>query len=160
MRPTAILPTYEEKSSEVISICGSPSSTGGAGMVSIMVSSRMFMSVVGLRQSSDIQFCFAEPNTVGKSSWSSLALRLNIRSKTISCTSSGRQLGLSTLFTTTIGLSPISMAFCNTNRVCGIGPSNASTSNRHPSAMFNTRSTSPPKSACPGVSIMFILHPL
>ena len=104
-----------------------------------------------------IQFCLAEPYIVGKSSWSSVALRLNISSNTISFTSSGRQLGLSTLFITTTGLSPIRMAFCSTKRVCGIGPSKASTRSRHPSAIFSTRSTSPPKSACPGVSIMFIL---
>ena len=92
----------------------------------------------------------------GKSNCSSVALRSHIRSKTISYTSSGRQLGLSTLFTTTRGFKPISRAFCNTKRVCGMGPSKASTRRMHPSAMFSTRSTSPPKSECPGVSMMFI----
>src|SRR5881296_2118968 len=33
----------------------------------------------------------------------------------------------------------------------------ASTSSRQPSAMLSTRSTSPPKSACPGVSMMLIV---
>ena len=44
--------------------------------------------------------------------------------------------------------------------VCGIGPSAASTSRRQPSAMDRTRSTSPPKSAWPGVSIRLICRPL
>ena len=45
------------------------------------------------------------------------------------------------------------MAFCSTKRVWGMGPSKASTSSSTPSAIFSTRSTSPPKSAWPGVSI-------
>ena len=59
-----------------------------------------------------------------------------------------------------MGRSPICRAFCNTKRVCGIGPSKASTSSRQPSAILSTRSTSPPKSECPGVSIMLILQSL
>jgi len=43
-----------------------------------------------------------------------------------------------------------------TNLVCGIGPSAASTSTRTPSTMLRMRSTSPPKSAWPGVSTMLI----
>ena len=39
----------------------------------------------------------------------------------------------------------------------GIVPSKASTSSSTPSHMLSTRSTSPPKSACPGVSMMLIL---
>ena len=81
-------------------------------------------------------------------------------SKTSSCTSSGRQLGLSTLLITTIGLSPRASAFSSTKRVCGMVPSSASTSSSTPSAMFSTRSTSPPKSAWPGVSIILIFTPL
>ena len=42
---------------------------------------------------------------------------------------------------------------------CGIGPSKASTRSRHPSAILSTRSTSPPKSECPGVSIILIFVP-
>ena len=117
------------------------------------------MLSVGCFQSSLIHPFLAEPYTTGKSSWSSVALSENIRSNTISYTSSGRQLGLSTLFTTTMGLSPICNAFCSTNRVCGIGPSKASTSSRHPSAILSTRSTSPPKSECPGVSMILIFVP-
>ena len=48
--------------------------------------------------------------------------------------------------------------FFNTSLVCGIAPSNASTNKSTPSTVFNTLSTSPPKSACPGVSTMLILH--
>ena len=96
---------------------------------------------------------------MGKSSCSSSASRLNIRSKTCSCTKSGVQFSLSTLLTTTMGLSPNSMALPRTKRVWGMGPSKASTSNSTASAIFNTRSTSPPKSAWPGVSIKLILTP-
>ena len=49
------------------------------------------------------------------------------------------------------------MIFFNTSLVCGIAPSNASTNNNTPSTVFKTLSTSPPKSACPGVSTIFIL---
>ena len=59
-----------------------------------------------------------------------------------------------------MGLRPICSAFCKTNRVCGMGPSKASTSSMQPSAMLSTRSTSPPKSECPGVSMMLILTSL
>ena len=121
---------------------------------------RSVRSVVGFFQSSDIHPFFALPYRVWKSNCSSVALRLHMRSKTSSCTSSGRQLSLSTLLMTTMGLSPNSSAFCSTKRVCGIGPSKASTSSNTPSAILRTRSTSPPKSACPGVSITLILVPL
>ena len=50
----------------------------------------------------------------------------------------------------------ISEIFPNTNLVCGIGPSAASVSKITPSAIPKTLSTSPPKSACPGVSTIFI----
>ena len=122
-----------------------------------MTSNKWVTSSVGLFQSSAIQPFFADPYTVGKSSCSSVASRLNIRSNTCSCTRSGVQFSLSTLFTTTIGLSPSSIALPSTKRVCGMGPSKASTSNNTASAIFNTRSTSPPKSAWPGVSIKLIL---
>ena len=84
---------------------------------------------------------------VTKSNWSSVASKLNIKSNTCSWTISGVQFSLSTLFTTTIGFSPKEIAFPNTNRVWGIAPSKASTSSKTPSAIFKTRSTSPPKSA-------------
>ena len=126
----------------------------------MIASIKSVRSVFGLRQSVLIQPCLALPYSVWKSNWSSVALRLHMRSKTSSCTSSGRQFSLSTLLITTIGFRPISKAFCSTNRVCGIAPSKASTSSSTPSAMFSTRSTSPPKSACPGVSMMLIFVPL
>ena len=48
-----------------------------------------------------------------------------------------------------------SSALRSTKRVCGSGPSLASTSSSAPSTIVSPRSTSPPKSACPGVSMMF-----
>jgi len=50
-----------------------------------------------------------------------------------------------------------SRVFFTTKRVCGSGPSLASTSSKAPSTRLRLRSTSPPKSACPGVSTMLIL---
>src|SRR5438067_852298 len=60
---------------------------------------------------------------------------------------------------TTMGRRPNSNALRSTKRVCGSGPSAASTSSSAPSAMRRTRSTSPPKSAWPGVSMMLTLVP-
>ena len=51
---------------------------------------------------------------------------------------------------TTIGVSRRSSALRSTNRVCGSGPSDASTSSITPSTIDSVRSTSPPKSAWPG----------
>ena len=48
----------------------------------------------------------------------------------------------------------------STNLVPGSGPSAASTSSSTPSTMVRVRSTSPPKSAWPGVSTMLILRAL
>ena len=48
-------------------------------------------------------------------------------------------------------------ALRSTKRVCGSGPSDASTSSTMPSTMDRPRSTSPPKSAWPGVSMMLIV---
>src|SRR5262245_51412282 len=71
-------------------------------------------------------------------------------------TSLMRASGRSTLFTTRITGSFASSAFRSTKRVCGSGPSLASTSSSTPSTIVRPRSTSPPKSACPGVSTMLI----
>ena len=71
-------------------------------------------------------------------------------------TSSTRASGRSTLLTTRITRSRASSALRRTNRVCGSGPSLASTSSSTPSTIRRPRSTSPPKSACPGVSTMLI----
>ena len=57
---------------------------------------------------------------------------------------------------TTIGGSRRSSALRSTKRVCGSGPSEASTSSMTPSTIDSVRSTSPPKSAWPGVSTMLI----
>jgi hypothetical protein len=65
-----------------------------------------------------------------------------------------RASGRSTLLTTQITGSLASSAFRRTKRVCGIGPSEESTSSRMPSTIVSARSTSPPKSAWPGVSTM------
>src|SRR5690348_597318 len=62
----------------------------------------------------------------------------------------------STLLTTRMTGSRASSALRNTKRVWGSGPSLASTSRSTPSTMVRPRSTSPPKSACPGVSTMLI----
>ena len=67
-----------------------------------------------------------------------------------------RASGRSILLTTTIGRRPSASALPVTNLVCGIGPSAASTSRITPSTMTRMRSTSPPKSAWPGVSTMLM----
>ncbi len=82
------------------------------------------------------------------------------RSSTSSTTSAGRAPGRSILFTTTMGRLPRASAFFRTKRVCGIQPSKASTSKRTPSTIIRIRSTSPPKSAWPGVSTILIFTPL
>ena len=94
---------------------------------------------------------------MGKSNCSSLAPKLAKRSKTSSSALSGSASCLSTLFNTTMGLSPSERAFEVTNFVCGIGPSAASTNSTTPSTIESIRSTSPPKSACPGVSTILNL---
>src|SRR5215469_17355346 len=95
----------------------------------------------------------------GKSSCASLAPSLSNRSKVWSTTQAGRLPDRSILFTTTIAFSPWASALRVTKRVCGMGPSTASTSSSTPSTMDSTRSTSPPKSACPGVSTMLMRVP-
>ena len=77
-----------------------------------------------------------------------------------SITSSGLASGLSILLIHTITGRFNSNALRSTNFVCGIAPSNASTTRITPFTIFNTRSTSPPKSACPGVSMILIFVPL
>ena len=58
-----------------------------------------------------------------------------------------------------MGLRPSASALRVTKRVCGIGPSTASTSSSTRSTIDSTRSTSPPKSAWPGVSTMLTWVP-
>ena len=61
-----------------------------------------------------------------------------------------RASGRSILLITRITGSRASSALRRTNRVCGSGPSQASTSSSTPSTIVSPRSTSPPKSAWPG----------
>ncbi|CAM4062270.1 hypothetical protein HEMA109418_07515 [Helcobacillus massiliensis] len=70
-----------------------------------------------------------------------------------------RASGRSTLLTTRITGSFAASALRSTKRVCGSGPSEESTSSTTPSTMDRARSTSPPKSACPGVSITLMVIP-
>src|SRR5918998_1255815 len=63
-----------------------------------------------------------------------------------------RASGRSTLFTHRITGGPASSALRRTKRVWGSGPSEASTRSITPSTIVRPRSTSPPKSAWPGVS--------
>ena len=65
-----------------------------------------------------------------------------------------RASGRSTLLMTRITGSRDSSALRSTKRVCGSGPSEASTSSSTPSTIVSERSTSPPKSEWPGVSTM------
>ena len=58
-----------------------------------------------------------------------------------------------------MGRRPRASAFLVTKRVCGIGPSCASISSTTPSTIDSARSTSPPKSAWPGVSTMLMCVP-
>jgi hypothetical protein len=58
-----------------------------------------------------------------------------------------------------MGFKPRASAFLVTKRVWGMGPSCASISSTTPSTMDKARSTSPPKSACPGVSTMLMCVP-
>ena len=67
--------------------------------------------------------------------------------------------GLSILLMTISGVSFSSRALRSTNLVWGRGPSEASTRRSTPSTIFKVRSTSPPKSAWPGVSTMLIFTP-
>ena len=60
------------------------------------------------------------------------------------------------LTTSTTGMSALS-ALRSTKRVWGSGPSEASTSSTMPSTIDRPRSTSPPKSAWPGVSMMLMV---
>ena len=68
-----------------------------------------------------------------------------------------RASGRSILLITRITGSRASSALRSTKRVCGSGPSEASTSSSTPSTIVRPRSTSPPKSAWPGVSMMLSL---
>jgi len=119
----------------------------------------------GCRSTSwSVSSCFAIPffptaYSTGKSICSSVASRSINRSYISSKTSVILASARSILLTTTIILNPAVSAFLSTKRVWGRGPSEASTSNIAPSTMDSARSTSAPKSACPGVSRIFTLIP-
>ena len=129
-------------------------------MYLIIVSKSGFMFSIFSSTSSAAIPCFADANTKGHSRTDSSAPSSMNKSRTSSTTSSGLASGLSTLLMQTITGRLSSKDFFNTNLVCGIGPSKASTSRTTPFTIFKTRSTSPPKSACPGVSMMLIFVPL
>ena len=65
---------------------------------------------------------------------------------------SGREPGRSILLITTMGLRPSASALVGHEAVWGIGAFDPSTSSSAIDHGKHTRSTSPPKSACPGVS--------
>ena len=125
-----------------------------------MASNRGRRSLPGCRQSRVAVPVRPEANTTGLSSCSLVASSSSSSSRVSSTTSSGRASGRSILFTTMITGRDSSRAFFSTNRVWGMGPSKASTSSSTPPTIFSTRSTSPEKSAWPGVSTMLILTPL
>ncbi len=111
----------------------------------------------GVVWSSDAVPALALVKTIGNSSWSSAASRSRNSSSTSWTTSSMRASGRSILLMTSTTGSRPSSALRSTKRVWGSGPSEASTSSSTPSTIVSPRSTSPPKSACPGVSMMFNL---
>src|SRR3989344_1500486 len=100
--------------------------------------------------------CLPIAYITGKSACSLEAPSSRNSSSTCSSARTGSAAGLSILLITTMGLRPSSSDFLRTKRVCGMGPSCASTTRRTESIERNTRSTSEPKSACPGVSTMLI----
>src|SRR5665648_393048 len=100
----------------------------------------------------------ASRSSPGTSSCRSAA-RPSSRSVDSCTTSSMRASDRSTLLTTSTTGSLASSALRSTKRVCGNGPSEASTSSSTPSTMERPRSTSPPKSAWPGVSMMLMVTP-
>ena len=102
---------------------------------------------VGRPRACSAAFCASASRSVATSS---------NRSWLSETTSAIRASGRSVLLTTSITGRCAANALRNTNRVCGSGPSEASTSSSTPSTMDRPRSTSPPKSAWPGVSMTLI----
>ena len=163
-RPTPMRPTKVEKSmAEICSCRGASESPSCGGTWARMVSNRADMSGPHCSpcppSSIEVQPLMPEAYTTGKSSCSSVAPSLSKRSKAALTTCCGREPGLSTLFTTRMGRRPSASAFLVTKRVCGMGPSCASISSTTPSTIDKARSTSPPKSAWPGVSTMLMCVP-
>ena len=106
---------------------------------------------------SDARPALADAYTTGNSICSSVASRSKNNSYASSTTSAIRESGRSTLLINKITGKFFSSALRKTKRVCGNGPSDASTSKITPSTISSPRSTSPPKSAWPGVSIMLTI---
>ena len=164
IRPTPIRPTNVEKSSAEICNCkgalGSPFCAGTCFKIVLNKADISGPHCSPCAPSSiDVQPLIPEAYTTGKSSCSSVAPSLSNKSNAAFTTKLGRDPGLSTLFTTRIGRNPKAKAFLVTKRVCGIGPSCASINSTTPSTIDKARSTSPPKSACPGVSTILMWVP-
>ncbi len=152
-------PTYGDASRFVTSACsGWPSSNVGAGIVSSSWSNNgtRFSARPAAPGVSPAWPARALQYTIGNSIWLSSASRSRKSSYTSFTTSVIRASGRSTLLTTSNTGSRASSALRSTKRVCGSGPSLASTRSSTPSTMRRPRSTSPPKSAWPGVSTMLI----
>ena len=155
MRPVSTRPRYESYSSVVTSIAKGASRLPRAGGTWLAIRSKSgVMSLRSSARSATAQPCLEEAKSVGKSSCASVAPNAANRSKIMSWTSWGRASLRSTLLITTMGRRPSASAFMVTNLVWGMGPSAASTRTTTPSTMLRMRSTSPPKSAWPGVSTM------
>ncbi len=160
MRPVMMRPRNGLASRIVPIIRNGPSPTFGSGTCFITSSnSGSSEALAGRSGVSAIQPSRPEPYRIGKSSWSSSASSAANRSNTSFTTSTWRASERSILLTATIGRKPTFSALPTTNLVCGIGPSAASTSTIAPSTMLRMRSTSPPKSAWPGVSTMLMRLP-
>ena len=161
IRPVSTRPRKASRSNRLASMANgwppAPSRIGaGSGTWARISSNSGARSGPGRPASAEAQPSRPEAYRQGKSSCSSDASSAANRSNTASCAQSARASALSTLLITTIGFKPSARAFWVTNLVCGIGPSAASTSSSTPSTMDRMRSTSPPKSAWPGVSTMLM----
>ncbi len=160
MRPVRMRPR-KLSASRMLAVMAKGASTSlpGAGTCLRIRSNIADRSWRGPSMLSSAQPWRPEANSVGKSSCSSSAPSAANRSNTSVMHLMRRASWRSTLLITTIGRMPRASALVSTNLVCGSGPSAASHSTMAPSTMDRMRSTSPPKSAWPGVSTMLILTP-
>ena len=171
MRISASRPRNADASRLVTSACsGASGSPCGGGMCSSSTSnsgSRLSPSGFSPLAGSVVLAMPARPDaySVGNPSASSAAFwasssrseaTSSSRSWLSETTSAIRASGRSVLLTTRITGRCAASALRSTKRVCGSGPSDASTSSSTPSTIDRPRSTSPPKSAWPGVSITLI----
>mmetsp|Transcript_37020 Transcript_37020/g.80642 ORF Transcript_37020/g.80642 Transcript_37020/m.80642 type:complete len:332 (+) Transcript_37020:203-1198(+) len=163
----SIMVTNMRKSDSTTPLGGGTFSTTASSSADIPISTVSpaafrFSSSCALSQLSAAMPSRAEAYRVRKSSWSSFAPRAANRSNRSCSTSMHRSSvteGRSILFSTSRGCSPRASALDTTNFVWAKGPSRASTSRIQPSTIDSTRSTSPPKSACPGVSTALRVRP-